>query len=264
MQRGRRQEPFSEAEVATVQPLMPHLRRTLGMRAVLIIPLHINPSLQAGVLDTRYFMGFSPDSGGACVCWAKGWVFYWSLMQKLWSDRGRSDHSFCLSLLLSLLQYKSARLNTVRTGVRPRNAAGQAQVKPNRSSGRSGNNQTIKHSNNQTPSYLAKNPAMKKLTGLVLLFISLQLTAQQAATKIMAGPMIGHTDLRSTVIWAQVSGSPATFSLKLKPAGKTVFIQRSIDPVNEQYIVKFMVGGLEPGTYYNYDILGMTSSVMAG
>lgn len=37
LQRGRRGEPFSETEVAMVQPLVPHLRRVLGMRAVLAI-----------------------------------------------------------------------------------------------------------------------------------------------------------------------------------------------------------------------------------
>jgi DNA-binding CsgD family transcriptional regulator len=35
LQRGRHEEPFSEAEVAAVQPYVTHLRRTLGMRAML-------------------------------------------------------------------------------------------------------------------------------------------------------------------------------------------------------------------------------------
>lgn len=105
---------------------------------------------------------------------------------------------------------------------------------------------------------------MKKLTGLVLLFVCLQVSAQQQAARIMAGPMIGHTDLRTTVIWAQVSGQPANYSLKLKQAGKAVQVQRSIEPVNEQYIVKFSVAGLEPGTYYNYDILASGRVVASG
>ncbi|MER3499609.1 MAG: phosphodiesterase [Chitinophagaceae bacterium] len=102
---------------------------------------------------------------------------------------------------------------------------------------------------------------MKKAWLIALLLASKILVAQN---RIISGPMTGHTDLRSTTIWLETSVQTG-WTLKYTTANSSKTINPTeIEPVNDHYILKFTVGGLEPGTSYNYSLLNKNKAVASG
>lgn len=96
---------------------------------------------------------------------------------------------------------------------------------------------------------------------LLFIFSFSQVFSQQKQG-IVSGPMIGHTDQRSTVLWLEASGSKS-FRLKLSPSKTGHQIGQVIDSSNGNYIIRFNIGGLEPGTAYRYELLGKGTGALA-
>jgi len=92
---------------------------------------------------------------------------------------------------------------------------------------------------------------MKKMIFVLFGFICMQLNAQ-----IIAGPMIGHVELRTATVWMQLANSTTNIKLSYSRAGLakaagTAFISVTGDQFK---FAKALLTGLEPGTKYNYTI----------
>lgn len=81
----------------------------------------------------------------------------------------------------------------------------------------------------------------------------------QKTASLVSGPMIGHTELRSTTLWMEFSPDVSEAWLKYAKAneslqnGKTINI--ACKPSNYFNPSKVVVGGLDPGTTYQYQVL---------
>jgi alkaline phosphatase D len=96
---------------------------------------------------------------------------------------------------------------------------------------------------------------------------SLHVSAQKN-NEIISGPMIGHTELRSSTLWIQTTTSTG-FSVKysaVAPNNKNnkLVTNPITTPANDHFILKFVLGNLEPGTTYQYDVMLKNNSIATG
>jgi alkaline phosphatase D len=105
---------------------------------------------------------------------------------------------------------------------------------------------------------------MRNLLFIPIAIISLQISAQ----KIISGPMIGHTELRSSTIWIETTTSTG-FSVNYSAAAPGIKNSKQVTnpitiPTNDHFILKFVLANLEPGTTYQYDIVSKNNSIAKG
>jgi alkaline phosphatase D len=107
------------------------------------------------------------------------------------------------------------------------------------------------------------------MRNLLLLFIlPVSLTASAQNKTLVSGPMIGHTELRSSTLWIETTTATG-WSVKYAealPLNKTAgsVSNPSVTPINDHYILKFVLDDLEPGTSYQYNLLAKNISVSSG
>ena len=102
---------------------------------------------------------------------------------------------------------------------------------------------------------------MKKIFLIVLILIVLQSTAQ----KIISGPMLGHTELRTATVWVQFSKDTKSAKLLFKEKGSNASFSEA------DFILSggdFNTGtatltALEPGKTYSYNIKDIKGKVIA-
>ena len=78
--------------------------------------------------------------------------------------------------------------------------------------------------------------------------------------------MIGHTELRTTIIWMETTtanGWSLKYNSEVNKKINTV-TEPSITRINDHYILKFTLGNLEPGSHYQFNILAKNISIAAG
>ncbi len=95
---------------------------------------------------------------------------------------------------------------------------------------------------------------MKKTLLLLLLHLFLVTTA---LAQLVAGPMLGHTDMREARIWLQTEKA-ASVTLEYKKQGNTNLWQKTEtlkSRPSEAHCLTFTIALLEPGTTYEYRVL---------
>lgn len=99
---------------------------------------------------------------------------------------------------------------------------------------------------------LTKTILILTITTLLFFFNSILVFGQKSIQVI--GPLIGHTDTNSTIIWARIN-SEGQYTLELKKISdkKWKKFNAESQKVND-YCVKWHVVELESSTYYNYRI----------
>jgi alkaline phosphatase D len=103
--------------------------------------------------------------------------------------------------------------------------------------------------------YLAKKSAMRNI--VFSLFFVNSFIFQSAAQKIVSGPMIGHVEFRTAVIWAEFSSEVENAELSFKKTkGNNAKVVRWTDFVFEpgSNVARVTLTALEPGTTYVYSI----------
>lgn len=75
-------------------------------------------------------------------------------------------------------------------------------------------------------------------------------TPKQNEVKLVSGPMIGHTSMRSTTVWIQTENKSEIFVECVSPNGKVYSSKIVSTNENEANTATIEVGGLEPGTSY--------------
>jgi alkaline phosphatase D len=108
---------------------------------------------------------------------------------------------------------------------------------------------------------------MRNLLLIPAAIISLHISAQKN-NEIISGPMIGHTELRSTTIWIETT-TPTGFSVNYSAAAPGIKNSKRVTnpitiPTNDHFILKFVLANLEPGAPYQYDILSKNNSIAKG
>src|SRR5258705_7699136 len=108
---------------------------------------------------------------------------------------------------------------------------------------------------------------MRTLFVIPAAIISLHISAQKI-NEIISGPIIGHTELRSTTIWIETTTSTG-FSVNYSAAASGIKNSRQVTnpitiPTNDHFILKFVLANLEPGTAYQYDIVSKNNSIAKG
>jgi alkaline phosphatase D len=98
---------------------------------------------------------------------------------------------------------------------------------------------------------------MKNIFVFTLLLLAIEISAQNKS--LISGPMIGHTELRSSTIWIE-STSSSGWSMKYFETGGTAAKSMSnnhpeVRTLNDHYVIKFVAGNLEPGKTYQYQLL---------
>ena len=92
---------------------------------------------------------------------------------------------------------------------------------------------------------------MKNIFSLLLLFISITITAQP---RIISGPMLGPVELRDAKIWVEVSQEVKAAAIQYNKKGetvtKTIFYKGQLE--NEFNPIQFTIGGLDFNTTYQY------------
>ncbi|MGV3526947.1 MAG: alkaline phosphatase D family protein [Candidatus Sericytochromatia bacterium] len=93
--------------------------------------------------------------------------------------------------------------------------------------------------------------------GAAALGLSLQAGAE-AAARITAGPMVGHTDTGRSTLWLQ-SSEPTAFQIRYRPVAAPESLAQ-LSPVAATTAEQFLTGtvtltGLTPGTRYQYEVL---------
>jgi alkaline phosphatase D len=96
---------------------------------------------------------------------------------------------------------------------------------------------------------------MKNISLFIFLLLTIDISAQNKS--LIAGPMIGHTELRSSTVWIE-STTAAGWSLKyFEPGVSSSMVNNHpiVEPINENFTLKFVAGNLEPGKTYQYQLL---------
>jgi len=75
-------------------------------------------------------------------------------------------------------------------------------------------------------------------------------TPQQKEVKLVSGPMIGHTSMRSTNVWIQTENNAEVFVECISPEGKVYASKIVSTNEDEANTATIEVGRLEPGTLY--------------
>ena len=98
----------------------------------------------------------------------------------------------------------------------------------------------------------------KVICGLLLVALSMApLRVVVAAERITGGPMPGYAAMRAAQIWLQASGGPAQVDIEYWPAGKPNEARVSRAQAltaDDDFTAKLAIGGLEPGTTYEYRV----------
>ncbi len=97
---------------------------------------------------------------------------------------------------------------------------------------------------------------MKKLIFFLFLFVSVNILAQKQKL-IVAGPMVGHTELRTATIWIQFATNVKTatiFFLEKQMADKKATAVNMVLSGGEFNTATAVLTGLEPGRTYTYSI----------
>lgn len=81
--------------------------------------------------------------------------------------------------------------------------------------------------------------------------------------QIVSGPLIGHTELRSSQIWLHLEKNIDAKSVQLKLNDGTIYKAAS-DNNGFYNIVRFQITDLQPGSEYNYSITANGKSIAAG
>lgn len=96
---------------------------------------------------------------------------------------------------------------------------------------------------------------MKHLITGILTLLTL-VSFGQITSKIIAGPMVGHTELRTAEVWVEFAADvkQATLSFQRQGSISTRAIKVTL-PGGEFNTLKFILTGLEPGSEYAYSIM---------
>lgn len=90
---------------------------------------------------------------------------------------------------------------------------------------------------------------------LVLIVMACTLQAQRSPKRYVSGPMLGPVELREARLWVEVTKSVKTVALKYYKLGKPDLTTTKIYTGklgNDFNPVQLLIGGLEPGTTYEY------------
>jgi alkaline phosphatase D len=93
---------------------------------------------------------------------------------------------------------------------------------------------------------------MRLATIIPFVFITTSLFSQ---TTIKSGPMLGYAEMRETLIWVQFEKTVEA-QIKYWPLGsRDTLVSETLTSNSESaFVLKFVIGNLEPGTNYNYII----------
>jgi alkaline phosphatase D len=88
-------------------------------------------------------------------------------------------------------------------------------------------------------------------------------SAEGAQEETVLGPILGHTDETSAMVWMRASAAEE-LTLEVTPeAGGEVLLIRKLAEEKEDFCVHWQVNGLKPGTKYHYRVLQGESEVAA-
>lgn len=101
---------------------------------------------------------------------------------------------------------------------------------------------------------IPKSTLMRQFLFFLVIYTSLSSYAQPSV--ILSGPMIGHTELRSSKIWVELADGVKDVQLIFQEKGSTSRkIAKAITNVNPYFnIVHYELNDLRPGTAYDYEL----------